>query len=132
MAPLVAHWSSAAALAPECASANFVPSLKTEQLSSPDAGTAARRKRHLPAEILAAENKRAQLLPAGKQAVGGTTDSEIQAYFNSGSQAAPPFAKAGPSGGNDVVSPWNLIRVSFPPSCPSCPAGGAHHMGELG
>ena len=43
----------------------------------------------------------------------GTTDAQIQAYFNSGSQAAPPFAKAGPSGGNDVVSPGHVIRVSY-------------------
>ena len=35
----------------------------------------------------------------------GTTDAQIQAFFNSGSQSAPPFAKAGPFGGNDVVSP---------------------------
>jgi len=43
----------------------------------------------------------------------GTTDAEIQAFFNSGSQAAPPFAKAGPFGGNDVVSPGHIIRVSY-------------------
>jgi hypothetical protein len=43
----------------------------------------------------------------------GTTDAEIQAFFNSGSQAAPPFAKAGPFGGNDLVSPGHLIRVSY-------------------
>ena len=43
----------------------------------------------------------------------GTTDKEIQAFFNSGSQSAPPFARNGPSGGNDVVSPGGTIRVSY-------------------
>jgi len=43
----------------------------------------------------------------------GTTDAQIQAFFNSGSQSAPPFAKAGPFGGNDVVSPGHLIKVNY-------------------
>ena len=43
----------------------------------------------------------------------GTTDKEIQAFFKSGSQSAPPFARNGPSGGNDVVSPGGTILVSY-------------------
>ena len=43
----------------------------------------------------------------------GTTDKEIQAFFNSGSQSAPPFARNGPSGGNNVVSPGGTILVSY-------------------
>jgi hypothetical protein len=43
----------------------------------------------------------------------GTTDEEIQAFFNSNSTAPPPFFAPGPSGGNDVVSPGNTIQVSY-------------------
>ena len=43
----------------------------------------------------------------------GTTDAQIQAFFNSGSQSQPPFARPGPSGGNDVVSPGKTIAVSY-------------------
>lgn len=43
----------------------------------------------------------------------GTTDAQVQAYFNSHSQSPPPFAKPGPSGGNDVVSPGHLIKVAY-------------------
>lgn len=43
----------------------------------------------------------------------GTTDAQVQAYFNSQSQAAPPFALNGPGAGNDVVSPGNTIRVAY-------------------
>ena len=43
----------------------------------------------------------------------GTTDPQIQAFFDSGSQTPPPFFRAGPSGGNDVVSPGGTIRVAY-------------------
>jgi len=43
----------------------------------------------------------------------GTTDQQIQAFFNSGSQSQPPFFGNGPSGGNDVVSPGGTIMVSY-------------------
>ncbi len=42
----------------------------------------------------------------------GTTDKQIQAFFNSHSQSQPPFFRSGPSGGNDVVSPGGTILVS--------------------
>jgi len=47
----------------------------------------------------------------------GTTDQQIQAYFNSGSQNPPPFFRNGPSGGNDVVSPGRTIAVSYNLPC---------------
>jgi hypothetical protein len=43
----------------------------------------------------------------------GTTDKEIQAFFNSHSSAPPSFFVPGPSGGNDVVSPGRTIQVSY-------------------
>ena len=43
----------------------------------------------------------------------GTTDAEIQAYFNSGSQAAPPFALSGPSVGMEVQSPGRRASLSY-------------------
>jgi len=43
----------------------------------------------------------------------GTTDRQIQAFFDSGSQTPPPLFRAGPSGGNDVVSPGGTIRVDY-------------------
>lgn len=43
----------------------------------------------------------------------GTTDSQIQAYFDSGSQNPPPFLKAGPSIGNDVTSPGQSLQLTY-------------------
>ena len=46
----------------------------------------------------------------------GTTDDEIQAFFDSPASNGPgnpPFAVQGPSGGNDVVSPGRSIQVSY-------------------
>ncbi len=43
----------------------------------------------------------------------GTTDKQVQAYFDSGSQSPPPFAGDGPPGGNDVFSPGRTIAVSY-------------------
>ena len=43
----------------------------------------------------------------------GTTDQQITNYFNSGSQAPPPFLKAGPGGGNDVTSPGVNLQVTY-------------------
>ncbi len=43
----------------------------------------------------------------------GTTDAQVQTYFNSNAQGPPPFGLSGPSAGNDVVSPGNTIRVAY-------------------
>jgi len=43
----------------------------------------------------------------------GTTDAQIQKYFDSGVQTPPPFMKMGPSGGNDVVSPGYSLQVTY-------------------
>jgi len=43
----------------------------------------------------------------------GTTDKQIRAFFDSGSQSQPPFFVNGPTGGNDVVSPGRTIAVSY-------------------
>ena len=43
----------------------------------------------------------------------GTTDAQIQRYFDSGSQSQPPFALNGPSAGNDVVSPGGSLQVTY-------------------
>jgi hypothetical protein len=43
----------------------------------------------------------------------GTTDRQIQKFFDSHSQSPPPFLRNGPFGGNDVVSPGHLIKVSY-------------------
>jgi hypothetical protein len=43
----------------------------------------------------------------------GTTDADIQAYYDSGVQTPPPFALSGPAGGNDVVSPGRAVQVSY-------------------
>ena len=43
----------------------------------------------------------------------GTTDKQIQAFFNSHSMSPPPFFAAGPSGGNNVVSPGRTIQVAY-------------------
>ncbi len=46
-------------------------------------------------------------------AKAGTTDAQVQAYFDSHVQTPPPFAVNGPSGGNDVVSPGHTIQVNY-------------------
>jgi hypothetical protein len=43
----------------------------------------------------------------------GTTDKQVQKYFDSGSQNPPPFLKAGPSIGNDVTSPGQTLQLSY-------------------
>jgi hypothetical protein len=43
----------------------------------------------------------------------GTTDAQIQAYFDSHSQNPPPFLKAGPSIGNDVTSPGQSLQLTY-------------------
>jgi len=43
----------------------------------------------------------------------GTTDKQVQAYFDSGSQNPPPFLKVGPAGGNDVTSPGVTLQVTY-------------------
>jgi hypothetical protein len=43
----------------------------------------------------------------------GTTDKQIQAYFDSGSQSPPPFAVDGPSVGMDVLSPGRQLQLTY-------------------
>ena len=43
----------------------------------------------------------------------GTTDTQVQAYFDSHVQTPPPFGLPGPTGGNDVVSPGHTIQVAY-------------------
>ncbi len=43
----------------------------------------------------------------------GTTDAEVQAYFDSGAQSAPPFAMDGPSASTDVLSPGHRLLFSY-------------------
>jgi hypothetical protein len=43
----------------------------------------------------------------------GTTDQQVQNYFDSGSQNPPPFLKAGPSIGNDVTSPGQSLQFTY-------------------
>jgi hypothetical protein len=43
----------------------------------------------------------------------GTTDRQIQKYFDSGSQNPPPFAKAGPSIGIEVTSPGQVLQFTY-------------------
>ena len=43
----------------------------------------------------------------------GTTDAQIQAYFDSGSQAPPPFMVDGPSVGIDVLSPGHHAQLGY-------------------
>jgi hypothetical protein len=43
----------------------------------------------------------------------GTTDKQIQKYFDSGVQAPPPFALQGPSGGSDVQSPGTSLQLTY-------------------
>ena len=44
----------------------------------------------------------------------GTTDKQIQAFFDSHSQSPPPFFRNGPSGGNDVVARKDPLGVLQP------------------
>lgn len=43
----------------------------------------------------------------------GTTDAQVQAYFDSGSQDQPPFALNGPSASTDVLSPGKQLVLSY-------------------
>jgi hypothetical protein len=43
----------------------------------------------------------------------GTTDKQVQDYFDSGSQSPPPFLKQGPSSGADVQSPGNSLQLTY-------------------
>jgi hypothetical protein len=43
----------------------------------------------------------------------GTTDAQVQSYFDSGSQNPPSFALPGPSAGNDVVSPGGSLQLTY-------------------
>lgn len=43
----------------------------------------------------------------------GTTDAQVQAYFDSGSNAAPPFALNGPSLSTDVLSSGKSLILSY-------------------
>lgn len=43
----------------------------------------------------------------------GTTDQQVQRYFNYPSSGPPPFALQGPSGGNDVVSPGGSLQLTY-------------------
>ena len=43
----------------------------------------------------------------------GTTDAQIQRFFDSHSQGQPPFAVNGPSVGMDVLSPGRLARLTY-------------------
>lgn len=43
----------------------------------------------------------------------GTTDAQIQRYFDSGSQQPPPFLKAGPNATTEVVSPGVAEKLSY-------------------
>src|SRR5690348_4964131 len=43
----------------------------------------------------------------------GTTDKQIQAYFDSGAQGAPSFAVNGPSVGMEVLSPGHRAALSY-------------------
>lgn len=43
----------------------------------------------------------------------GTTDQQIQAYFDSGSQDPPPFALPGPGVAMDVLSPGQQLILSY-------------------
>lgn len=43
----------------------------------------------------------------------GTTDEQVQKYFESGSQAEPDFLVQGPGGGADVVSPGRSEQISY-------------------
>jgi hypothetical protein len=43
----------------------------------------------------------------------GTTDKQIQEYFDSGSQNPPPFGVDGPSVGMDVLSPGRQLQLTY-------------------
>jgi hypothetical protein len=43
----------------------------------------------------------------------GTTDKQVSDFFASGAPGVPPFARPGPSVGNDVVSPGYSLQVSY-------------------
>jgi len=43
----------------------------------------------------------------------GTTDEDVQKYFDSGAMTPPDFAVEGPSFGNDVVSPGYSLKVRY-------------------
>lgn len=43
----------------------------------------------------------------------GTTDAQIQAFFDSGAQVQPPFFVDGPSVGMDVLSPGRQLELTY-------------------
>jgi len=43
----------------------------------------------------------------------GTTDAQIQAFFDSGAQVQPPFFVNGPSVGMDVLSPGRQLELTY-------------------
>ena len=43
----------------------------------------------------------------------GTTDAQVQKYFDSGAQGPPPFAQQGPSVGMGVQSPGRQARLTY-------------------
>ncbi|MGZ6816459.1 MAG: hypothetical protein ACXVGI_09780 [Mycobacteriaceae bacterium] len=43
----------------------------------------------------------------------GTTDAQVQRFFDSGAQGQPSFAQDGPSGGNFVVTSGKTIQVNY-------------------
>lgn len=43
----------------------------------------------------------------------GTTDQQVQQYFDSGQQGPPSFALQGPSGGSDVESPGVSLQLTY-------------------
>jgi len=43
----------------------------------------------------------------------GTTDADVQAYFDSGSESEPPFARQGPSVGLGVLSPGRTAQLGY-------------------
>jgi hypothetical protein len=43
----------------------------------------------------------------------GTTDAQVQAYFDSGVQTPPPFVLNGPGAGVDVLSPGHQLVLSY-------------------
>jgi hypothetical protein len=43
----------------------------------------------------------------------GTTDAQIQAYFDSHASGPPSFALNGPTAGNDVLTPGESLQVSY-------------------
>ena len=43
----------------------------------------------------------------------GTTDKQVQQYFDSGAQGPPSFATGGSSGGSDVQSPGTSLQLTY-------------------